>query len=118
MAKSPLTEEDKEQIRKLYQETDLSYAAIALRYGVSAVTINRICRPEMAARQAASTKLSRKNYAAREAALAKERYKSVLLKFHREYDADVIEQLEQQENKIDYVRTLILQDIQQQNQKD
>lgn len=113
MAKSPLTEKDKVNIRKLHIEHGLSYAAIAVRYGVSPITINRVCNPGVAARQAAASRLARPNYAAKEAAMDKIRYKSYTLKFHREKDAAIIKQLETQENKLDYIRNLIQQDIDQ-----
>lgn len=117
MAKSPLTEKDKADIRRLHEDHKVPYAALALRYGVSSATINRICKPDLAVRHAAATKLSRPNYAMMEAAKAKVRYKSYSLKFHRERDESIILHLEQQENKLDYIRKLILLDIQQKNRE-
>lgn len=115
MAKSPLTEKDKAEIRRLHETHKLPYAAIAVRYGVSSATISRVCNPETAAKLAAANKLSRPNYAAKEAAQAKIRYKSYSLKFHRNRDADIIAQLDKQENKLDYIRKLIQLDIQPHN---
>ncbi len=42
----------------------------------------------------------------------KENYKQVLFRFHKIEDAEVIEKLDRVRNKTDYVRELILKDIQ------
>ena len=115
MTKSRFTEKEKAYIRSLHDESGLSYHTIAAQYGVSTATINRICRPALAAKQAAFNKQVRSKYAAREAEIAKVRNKRFSLTFHRTNDSAVIEQLEKQENINDYVRNLILRDIEEQS---
>ena len=114
MAKSRLTEADKLHIRNLHEEHGLSYAAIAVRYQVAPITINRVCNPKIAEKQAADTKLNRPKYYEKAVADDKVSYRSFSFKFHRMNDQQVIDQLIKQENKSEYIRNLILQDIERQ----
>ena len=115
MAKSKLTEEDKLRIRNLREEHGLSYAVLAAHFQVSPMTINRVCNPKIAEKQAADTKLNRPKYYAKAAASDKASYRSFSFKFHRTNDCQVIEQLVRQENKSEYIRDLVMQDIDRQN---
>ena len=114
MAKSRLTEEDKIHIRELHEKHKLSYAAIAARYQVAPITINRVCNPKIAEKQAADTKLNRPKYYEKAVTDDKVLYRSFSFKFHRTNDQQVIDQLVRQENKSAYIRSLILQDIERQ----
>lgn len=111
MVKSTFSEEDKDLIRKLHDEDGLSYAAIAARYGVAPITINRICRPDLAARQAEQRKQYRINNSIRVQEYEKQAYRNYSIRFHRKNDADIIKQLDQQENIIGYIRALIAADV-------
>ena len=114
MAKSRFTEEDKLRIRMLHEERGLSYAAIAGLYHVAPITINRVCNPKIAEKQAAETKLNRPKYYERALAESKIIYRAYSLKFHHENDEQLIKHLSKQDNVSEYIRKLILQDMERQ----
>lgn len=111
MAKSKFTEEDKHMIRKLHDEMKMPYAAIALQYGVAPITINRICNPKVAEKQARARKIYRAKNIKKEAEHQKKTYRHYSVRFHREKDKDIIVHLQSKENTVDYIRTLILADM-------
>ena len=115
MARSKFTEEDKHMIRKLHDEMKMPYAAIALQYGVAPITINRICNAAVAARQAAETKRNRPKYYQRYNEEQRQAYVPISFYLHREYDADIIEQIKKQDSQVDYLRKLVLADMRRQN---
>ena len=109
---SKLTDEQKLQIRKLRDEEGRSYPSLAAQFDVSQNTIIRICRPDYyKAGLKASLKYQEENikdiYEKRKA-----NYSFYRLTFHNEYDAAVIEVLNAQDNVQNYIRELILNDIQ------
>ena len=89
----------------------MPYAAIALQYGVAPITINRICNPKVAEKQAKARKLYRAKNIKKEAEHQKKTYRHYSVRFHREKDKDIIEHLQTKENTVDYIRNLILADM-------
>lgn len=111
MAQKPkLTEEQKIEIRKLH-DAGMPYPALAAKYNVAPATIMRACRQDLYERQKASNrKHQAENYEKIYAGL-KKTYKNYRLSFHTVNDANVIEQLDKQDNVQDYVRQLVTNDI-------
>lgn len=112
MAKSKITEEQKAEIRRLHDEAGLSYAALAVRFDVAPITINRICKPDLAARQAAAQKEYRqKNGYAAESQVSKQTFRIYSFRCHRENDKKIIDHLDRMENYSEYLRGLIQTDM-------
>ena len=111
MTKSRFTDKDREDIRRLHDEEGLSYVAIAKMYRVAPITINRICKPDVAARQAEEARRNRSKYYQRYNDEQRQAYVPVSFYLHRESDADIIEQIKKQESQVEYLRKLVLADI-------
>lgn len=117
MARSRFSEEDKENIRRLREEEKLSYTAIGEIYNVAPITINRICNAAVAARQAAETKRNRHKYYQRYNEEQRQAYVPISFYLHRDYDADIIEQIKKQDSQVDYLRKLVLDDMARENRR-
>lgn len=110
---SKLTQEQKEEIKKLREELGMPYSGLAAHYGVSSSTIMRICRPDYAEQQRKSNREYQTRNVSRITKRRKERYRIIQLKFHVTHDKDVVDFLNKQDNVQDYVRQKILEDIKQ-----
>ena len=115
-SRSRLSEADKILIKKLRNEERIPYAAIAANFGVSSATINRICNPDLAARQAEANRQYRARNKAKDLENQRKKYRNYRIRFHRDNDKEVIEHLDKQENVLDYVRQLILKEIKDTNE--
>lgn len=104
------TEEEKAEIQKAH-EAGVPYKALAVRYGVSAATIMRVCRPDTYERQLAANRKYQSDNIKKINAARKIMYKNYRLSFHSVNDAAVIDHLDKQENVTDYVRQLVIGDI-------
>ena len=116
MTRSRFTEKDREDIRRLHDEEGLSFASIAKMYRVAPITINRICNPDVAARQAAEAKRNRSKYYQRDNEILRPTYVPLSFYLHPERDADIIEQIKKQDSQIEYLRNLVLADIQRERE--
>ena len=107
-----LTQEQKDEILKLRNKDNMSYGALAKRFGVSSMTIMRICNPEYYERQ----KLANREYQKQNSEYINERRRensrNWLLSFHVKNDREVIDFLDKQNNVQDYVRQKVFADIQ------
>lgn len=108
-----LTQDQKEEIKKLREELRMPYNGLAAHFGVSSSTIMRICRPDYAEQQKKSNREYQARNLSRITERRKERYRIIQLKFHLEHDKDVVEFLNKQDNVQDYIRKKILEDIKQ-----
>lgn len=104
------TEEEKAEIQKAH-EAGVPYKALAVRYGVSPATIMRVCRPDTYERQLAANRKYQSDNIKKINAARKIMYKNYRLSFHSVNDAAVIDHLDKQENVTDYVRQLVIGDI-------
>ena len=116
MTKSRFTEKERDDIRRLHEESKLSYAAIAKKFNVAPITINRICNEEVAARQAEAARLNRAKYYHRYNEELRPNYVSISFDLHQEHDASIIEQIKKQDSQIEYLRKLVLADIRRENE--
>ena len=104
------TEEEKAEIQKAH-EAGVPYKALAVRYGVSAATIMRVCRPDTYERQLAANRKYQSDNIKKINAARKIMYKNYRLSFHSVNDAAVIAHLDKQENVTDCVRQLVISAI-------
>ena len=110
MGKSKLTEQDRKDIRKLADE-GYSSAALAAKYGVSYTTIHRVLNPDYYAKGLArAIEYQKENYPAvhNRDSLNRRVYR---FSFNREKDERIISQLDKQDNIHDYIRRLVIADI-------
>lgn len=110
MSRNKLTEENKNEIRKLINE-GYSKSALAAKYGVSRQTIHRIVSPEYYARNLAQAKQYQKENGKKIQQQRARTRRNYLISFHNENDADIIDHLDKQENVNMYIRDLIVEDI-------
>lgn len=110
MGKRKLSDDDREEIRKLAEE-GFSYKKLASQYNVSIATIMRTCRPDiyeahLEASKQYSAKNSQRLYQTRKAATR--RYP---LTFRINDDAAIIAHLDQQDNVQAYIRSLVEKEL-------
>ena len=111
MRKKFLTQEQKKEIYLIHHEDGCPKQKLAEMYGVSYNTIRRICDPALYEEQ----KLANKEYKIKNKAKIRETDKNNFyrpaLKFHKINDRAIIAKLESQDNLNDYIRSLIMKDI-------
>lgn len=111
MRKKFLSQEIKEEIYQMHHINGYPKNKLAEMYDVSYNTIRRICDPQLYERQ----KLENKEYKAKNKAKLREteknNYYTPKIKFHKVNDKTVIVKLQQQDNLNDYIRNLIIKDI-------
>lgn len=116
MARRKLSDQDKEEIRKMAAEGHTP-AALALLYDVSRQTIYRTIDQDLYERTLAQSKeyyLDNTQQIREQRASAR---RTFLLSFHKEKDAAIIQQLDSQENVHDYIRTLVTKDMKRKKRK-
>lgn len=114
MAKRKLTDADRQAIREM-REGGFTNKALAEQFGVSEQTIIRICRPELYEKNLESNKQHYAKNAQQIYQTRKANAKSYKLQFHKENDAEIISHLEKKDNVQGYIRSLILNDIKEEN---
>lgn len=115
MRKKFLSSEIKEEIFQMHHTNGYPKKKLAELYDVSYNTIRRICDPKLYEKQ----KLKNKEYKAQNKAKIREteknNYYTPKIKFHKTNDKAVIAKLQEQENLNDYIRNLIIKDIETSN---
>ena len=106
-----LSLEAQAEVREKYASGNYTIRTLALEYGVSHTTIGRIIKPENYKKEKEKNRIRMKN------ADYSTSTKSISFKFNTETDAPVIEKLESVPNRHDYLRQLILSDIQQEKEE-
>ena len=109
-----ISDEDRAKIKQL-NKNGMSFVALAKEYGVTYQTISRICNPEKYKIQLEKNR----QYAItnKEAVLntRKRNQRRFSIVFTKSIDTEIIKHLETKENINDYIRTLILKDMAQNN---
>lgn len=117
MARSKLTEENKNEIRRLNKE-GYTQASLAELFGVSKQTIYRVINPDYYAKNLQQSIVYQRENKDRIRQRRINTRKDYFLSFNSETDAAVISQLDKQENVQDYIRILVTDDIKKNSQSE
>ena len=111
MRKKFLSVEQKEEIYQKHHRDGYPLKNLAVMYDVSFNTVYRICNPEIYEAQKLKNKEYRLKNKEKIKLTEKNNYYSPKIKFHTINDKEIIEKLKEQDNLNNYIRTLILKDI-------
>lgn len=99
-----ISEDVKKQIREDYSTKKYSYAALAVKYGVSGTSIGRIVNPEYQEREREASRIRQRSYEQPKPAY------SLNIRFY-DKDKALIEKVKSTQNIQQYIRDLIAADI-------
>lgn len=110
-SRQKLTDDMRNEIRRLHSENGLSYTSIAEQYPVSPKTASRICNPEKYAEEKQHNEEYRKRNMHKILDRRKESQREFHLRLSYSKDADMIDHLEAMDNVNGYLRTIIRRDM-------
>lgn len=108
-----LSDEEREEARRLNREEGLSYAALAVRYKVDYRTISRICNPERYEEEKKRNAEYNKKSKNKILNTRKTNQRTILLLLTHSLDSDIIRFLDAKDNVNGYLKTLIRKDMEE-----
>jgi len=115
MRKKFLSPEIKKEIHQMHHKNGYPKKKLAEMYDVSYNTIRRICDPKLYEKQKAENKEYKAKNKAKIRETEKNNYYTPKIKFHKTNDKAIIMKLQEQKNLNDYIRKLILKDLESEN---
>ena len=108
---SKLTDNQREDIRRLHNEVGVTYKDLALQFEVSYNTILRICNPDIYQKHLQGARKYQKENQKKIVDNNRAKLRRYFVVFNKQDDAEVISHIDAKENMSQYIKDLIVSDM-------